>query len=542
MYYEVKLMAEEVKLDLLDLKLMYPNSMLLDYIYRKEPMSKFFGGIYDKMHPVKYRGDRGILKDILMKYNKSIDAQSMVFENIESIENEKIKFVITGQQSGLFTGHMYTIYKTFSAINYAKKYSTDDVKLIPLFWNASEDHDIEEVDNIWVLNKNNDVEQIKFDSSALLGKSLENVLIEHSKLDSLINKMKNSLTETEFTDSIFEKLSGILKKSEKWGEFFSRTLSYLMGQWGLIILEPKILRPHLKDYFTAVLSNPIKYNTIFQKTTNRLTDLGYKPKMHKKENVVGLFYIDEELNRLTITLKENGIYELSDGKSFTREEILNEVQAHPEQFSTNAIFRPLAQDLMIPTHVFVGGPSEIGYHIQIKDLYKEFDLTQPNIVFRMGATVIEKHINKIIEKYKFSITELRDLNRLSTKLVTNENEQKLQGYFSNISETLDRMNIELNDYNKELGSRVQYRKKSIMKELKNIEKMYIKYVKNDNQLLTNQLTKTRAYLFPSDIPQERMFNIFQYLNKYSLNLLDCMRNLMSKDQPGKHVVLKCWMF
>ncbi|MHA1462987.1 MAG: hypothetical protein ACTSQ0_07960, partial [Candidatus Heimdallarchaeota archaeon] len=69
-----------------------------------------------------------------------------------------------------------------------------------------------------------------------------------------------------------------------------------------------------------------------------------------------------------------------------------------------------------------------------------------------------------------------------------------------------------------------------------------KYVKNDNQLMMSQLTKTRAYLFPSDIPQERMFNIFQYLNKYSLTLLDCMRNLLSKDQPGKHVVLKCWMF
>ncbi|MHA1556808.1 MAG: bacillithiol biosynthesis cysteine-adding enzyme BshC [Candidatus Heimdallarchaeota archaeon] len=535
-------MAEEVKLDLLDLEVMYPNSMLLDYINRKEPMSKFFGGVYDKMHPIKFRGDRGVLKDILMKFNKSIDAQSNVFENIESVENENVKFVITGQQPGLFTGPMYTIYKTFSAINYAKKYSTDEVKLIPLFWNASEDHDVEEVDNIRVLNKKNDVEHLKFDSRALLGKSLENVQIDHNQFESLLHKMKSSLVETEFTDSVFNKLSSILKKSEKWGEFFSRTLSFLMGEWGLVLLEPKILRSHLKDYFTTVLSDPVKFNTIFQKTTNSLTGQGYKPKMHKKENIAGLFYIDEKLNRLTITLKEKGMYELSDGKTFTREEILNEVQAHPEQFSTNAIFRPLAQDLMIPTHVFVGGPSEIGYHIQIKDLYKEFNLTQPNVVFRMGATVIERHINKIIEKYKFSITELRDLNRLSSKLIASENEQKLQGYFNNISETLDNMNTELNDYNKELGSRVLHRKKSIMKELENIEKMYIKYVKNDNQLMMNQLTKTRAYLFPSDIPQERMFNIFQYLNKYSLTLLDCMRNLLSKDQPGKHVVLKCWMF
>ena len=197
---------------------------------------------------------------------------------------------------------------------------------------------------------------------------------------------------------------------------------------------------------------------------------------------------------------------------------------------------------MIPTHIFVGGPSEIGYHIQIKDLYNEFHLTQPNLTFRMGATVIERHINKIIERYDFNITELRDLDRLSSKLIANEHNQHLQGHFDDISNTLEVMNKELAEYNKELGTRVEHRKKTIMKELNNIEKMYIKYVKDDNQLMIDQLTKARAFLFPSDKPQERMFNIFQYLNKYSFNLLDCIRNLLSKDQPGKHVVMKCWMF
>ncbi|NHJ05645.1 MAG: bacillithiol biosynthesis cysteine-adding enzyme BshC [Candidatus Heimdallarchaeota archaeon] len=536
-------MGNEIDLEALDLEIMYPNTMLLDYLDGKQPMFGFFGKKPDKLHTINFKGDRSILQEILLNYNKSIDAHDNSIANIEQVEDEKVKFVITGQQPGLFTGPLYTIYKTFSAINYSKLYSTNDTKLIPMFWNASEDHDIEEVNNIWLLNKENNVIQIRIDAEEILGQSLEELPLNKKTLEQLIKQMINASPETDFSDRIFKEfLLGELKKSEKWGEFFSRLLSKLMEQWGLIIVEPKIFRPYLKQYFTTLMSDPIKYNSIFLNTTEKLNELGYKPKMHKKENVTGLFFIDEPQHRNTITLLENGLYEISNGMTLTKEEILNEIAGHPERFSTNAIFRPLAQDQMMPTYLFVGGPSEIGYHIQIKDLYKEFGLTQPNLAFRMGATVIERHINRIIERYNFKITELWDLNQLTNRLLRKENDDILKQYFTRITSTLDELNQELTTYNKELGSRVENRKRSIVKDLDNIEKMYYSYIRNDNTLLQTQLEKTRSYLFPNDIPQERKFNIFQYLNKYSFTMLDCMRNLLSKNQPGKHVVLKCWMF
>ncbi|MHA1212600.1 MAG: bacillithiol biosynthesis protein BshC [Candidatus Heimdallarchaeota archaeon] len=197
---------------------------------------------------------------------------------------------------------------------------------------------------------------------------------------------------------------------------------------------------------------------------------------------------------------------------------------------------------MLPTQIFVGGPSEIGYHIQIKDLYKEFSLQQPNLMFRMGATIIERHINRIMEKYSFNITELREINQLTNRLVRIESDDIIGKYSTNIATKLDEMNTELSAVNQELGKRSAFRKQSIMKELTNIEKMYLKYIKSENKVLLSQLSKARAYLFPSDKPQERIFNIFQYLNKYSITLLNCMKDLLAKNDPGNHVVLKCWMF
>jgi len=536
-------MSDLIELEVLDRNSIYPNDMLLDYLNKKQPMYDFLKKSPKKLHSVKFKGDRSLLKDLLLKYNKSIDAHEETIKHIEQIENEDIYFVVTGQQPGFLTGPLYTIYKTFAAINYAEKFSDDKKKLIPIFWNASEDHDVEEVNNIRILNRDNEIVPLVIEASGAIGKSLERIELHKSRCNNILTTMIETFPETEFTDLLFNQLIKTeLNKSEKWGDFFSRLLAKLFGKWGLILVEPWIFRPHLTDYFTKLLEKPIYYNQIFLNTTNQLTEIGYKPKMHKKEDIVGLFYIDEEHYRNTITIENKRNYQITNDLTITKEEIIDKMLKNPNDFSTNAIYRPLAQDIMMPTHIFVGGPSEIGYHIQIKDLYPEFGLKQPNLQFRLGGTVLERHINRIIEKYDINIAELKDTNKLASRMLRAENKEFLANYFSSITTTLEEMNRNLTEVNQELGQRAEGRKQSIMKELDNIERMYLKYVKDDNQVLISQLEKAKAYVFPDEKPQERIFNIFQYLNKYSMNMLDCMKNWLTKIEPGNHVVLKCWMF
>ena len=117
------------ELELLDLEIMYPNEMLLDYINHRKPMSHYFPPHHGKLHHVKYTGNRSILQEVLLEYNKSIDAHDNVLANIELLGNENTSVVVTGQQPGLFTGPMYTIYKTFAAINYAHGWLDSGVRL-----------------------------------------------------------------------------------------------------------------------------------------------------------------------------------------------------------------------------------------------------------------------------------------------------------------------------------------------------------------------------------------------------------------------------
>src|SRR3982750_1959620 len=55
--------------------------------------------------------------------------------------------IVTGQQVGLFSGPAYTIYKALSAIRTAEQLNERGVPAVPVFWLATEDHDLAEVDH-----------------------------------------------------------------------------------------------------------------------------------------------------------------------------------------------------------------------------------------------------------------------------------------------------------------------------------------------------------------------------------------------------------
>src|SRR2546425_6281818 len=69
--------------------------------------------------------------------------------------------VTTGQQPGLFTGPLYTIYKGLSAVALARRLERDwKIPIVPVFWVAGDDHDFAEANHAWVLDRSGEPARI----------------------------------------------------------------------------------------------------------------------------------------------------------------------------------------------------------------------------------------------------------------------------------------------------------------------------------------------------------------------------------------------
>ena len=72
----------------------------------------------------------------------------------DRLANGEVLTITTGQQPGLFTGPLYTVFKALSAIALADRIERErGVPVVPVFWVAGDDHDFAEANHAWVLGR-----------------------------------------------------------------------------------------------------------------------------------------------------------------------------------------------------------------------------------------------------------------------------------------------------------------------------------------------------------------------------------------------------
>lgn len=88
----------------------------------------------------------------LLEYNTQLQAGEFTIQNIKALEDENTYVVIAGQQAGLLTGPLYTVHKIISILQLAKeKEESLGVRVVPVFWIAGEDHDMDEINHTFVM-------------------------------------------------------------------------------------------------------------------------------------------------------------------------------------------------------------------------------------------------------------------------------------------------------------------------------------------------------------------------------------------------------
>lgn len=516
------------------------QNLFLDYLYEFENVERFYKKNfrnqeqYEELFKTleKYdRPHRAQLVNTIRAQYENIKISKQTQSNIEALYSNKTIAVVTGQQLGILGGPLYTLYKTITAIklsNYLKE-RYDNYQFVPVFWLEGDDHDFDEVRKISLLDTNNQLFTLKYNDG--LEEEINRGSIGQLKLnqniENFFNELSNNLRETEFKNSLIDFLKSSYQPNTTFLEAFRSLMINIFDEYGLIIFNP--LDPSVKKLLTPIFSKEIiNYRDHTGYLVERSAELEEFYHAQVKVKPINLFYIENN-ERLLLEPADNDYRLKGRRKKFTQEDLLAQLNYAPERFSPNVLLRPICQDYLFPTAFYIGGPSEISYFAQLSPLYEIYNINQPIIYPRASATITEKGVKTILEKYNlkcinFFISE----DELISNIVTQNSSMDINLLFneslSNIEKVILLLGENLSLIDKSLYELTLKTKQRIEENLQYLKNKAVELEKSKHEVTIRQLSKIHNILYPNNNLQEREINFSYFANKYGLDILKWIFN------------------
>jgi bacillithiol synthase len=463
-------------------------------------------------------GQRNILANTLERQLGHLGLSSKQKENLDYLRLPNTFTITTGHQLNLFSGPVFFVYKilqTIKTCSYLKE-NFPDFNFVPVYWMASEDHDFAEINHF---KTECNYYEINEKSGGAVGRIKINDTFFISEF------------EKEFKDSIFgTELILMLKEAYKVGNTLTEAIQILVNrlfsEFGLLIIDgdSKELKNQIKDTFKDELLN-FSLNENSKEKVNFLTQKYGKVQVNPRE--INLFYLSETRDRIDFDGQKYNIVDKN--ISFTKEEILNELENFPEKFSPNALMRPVFQETVLPNLAYIGGNAEIMYWLELKDYFAKINIPFPILIPRNSMLFLkEKTLGKIekldltIEDFfqKFtSITNGKVLDNNEILKVLEDKENLLLNQFSElkaIAETTE----------KSFGNMVKAEEVRQMKSFKRMKKRLLHAEKTKQNELLERLENLFLDVHPSKTWQERVYNFSVFFADYGYSWLEtCLEEM-----------------
>lgn len=519
------------------------QNLFLDYLYEYENVKGFYPGNFrdrdgfishfEKLSDSNHI-ERDKLAEIIENQYSGFSVSAKTLKNIQNLKSRKTLAIVTGQQIGILGGPMYTIYKTITAIKLAAQLSAqyEDYNFIPVFWMESDDHDFDEIRSINIIDETNNNIKITYSDDFPPDEnrgSVGDVSIQDT-INTFFDEIEKGLRKTEFSEEIFKFLKSYYSPLKTFKEAFKDLFFKLFDEYGLIIFDPQdsSVKELLKPVFVNEIDNFRSHSERLIKTSAKLEELYHAQVKVRPINLFMNYPRSEssaEKGRYLIEPTENGFRLKNRRVKFSFEELITLIRTSPELFSPNVLLRPVCQDFLFSTAFYIGGPSEVCYFAQVMPLYHLFEITPPIIYPRSSATLIEKGIQQILDKYNITINDVfvnrdsipdRVIYSLSTLDIEKQiNNAKIE--FNRIFDELKGSIADLDIANSDIPEKHRIRILSNFDELlnKSLESRKRKY-----EIVVRQTQKAISNLVPGNNLQERELNLIYFVNKYGMSFVN----------------------
>ena len=314
--------------------------------------------------------------------------------------------VFTGQQAGLLTGPLLTAVKALAAVKIADAVSSAGTELSPVFWCATEDHDLVEVTRVPLPGPDGAEEAGPDPEPLSRNRRPVGALPIEVDVAALLERARagaGGLADEESLRVLREAHAGT-----SYAAAFVASLSWLLGEPSLLFADAarREEKPVLVPLAVRLVRERAEVRRLLAGRAAELAAAGHPPQVVSEAGGLPLFaLVDGE--RLLLR-ERDGRLELKgrDGERFDAEDVAARFESGAWLPSFSALSRPLSTSTLYPVAATVLGPAELAYWAQMLPLFDWAGLVPPVLVARPMAAPVHASERRALEKLGLSLEDL----------------------------------------------------------------------------------------------------------------------------------------
>jgi bacillithiol biosynthesis cysteine-adding enzyme BshC len=466
------------------------------------------------------------VSDVLDRQNRAWGASAKTLENVNRLRGGAAA-AVTGQQVGLFGGPLFSLYKALTAIKLADLATQSGVDCVPVFWLATEDHDLEEVNHVSIPGPDATLLNLMTPTQATAGGPVATAVFGN-EIQGPVDMLGVTLGDSEITAVLRE----CYQPGENFGSAFARLFARIFADWGVILLNASdsMLHHVAEPMYRAAVERVAELDDALLARGRELEAAGYHQQVKVTPSSSLLFTLRNGA-RVPVHRRINGetqqIEFTIEDEKISQPELLQRIASAPQQFSANVLLRPVVQDFLLPTLTYTGGSAEVAYFAQAAVVYEKLLGRVTPILPRFSATIVEPKLRSLLDRYQLSLPDLfHGPEPLQERLAASTLPGELQSAFDSaeaglktslaaIRGALAHLDKTLVDAAENSESKMHHQLESLRAKAARAELRQAEVLGRHAQLLSNAL-------YPNKTLQERETAGIYFLARYGKELL---RNL-----------------
>lgn len=457
----------------------------------------------------KYNADRGLAREI----------------------SATAPVLVTGQQPGLFTGPLYTIYKAVSTIKLARLHAErTGVPALPIFWIGADDHDFDEACATHYLSRRHTVETLSYTPTAdIAGRCMYRVPIEPA-LHAMAETLAADTNGSEDTAAVLQLLHDTLNAATSLSDWYARLIGRLFQDTPLVLFTPELpaARRIAAEIFRREIEEPLDSTRLVNEGGAHLRTLGFEPQVIKSDEECS-FFLEVDGRRRKVVWENNVFFLPEADKKFTAADLRAILDAEPARFTANVALRCIMQQSLFPTRAYVAGPGELAYWAQLKPLFDRYSLPMPVVYPRAQCLLTTIKVNKLRTKLGLTLAELAHSEEDAVTLAMQRAGAhpmlgRVQQSQKTVRAELDALTKALEPTAATASQMLPALQTELDRGFARIERALLVADETKHTTVRQQVQRLANSLAPHRKPQERVFTVFSFLFEHGPGLIGRLMN------------------